>query len=322
MAALLPMAVLPVALLSMHTITMATLHTRHVHATSASATPALLLSYSLTKARSAAETDKYGKPADDEVAFHAARALSLLSSHAANQRKILRHGGLKPMYALAPTAAPTRTRALTRAPALFTLSPSPTQTRYALARLADPDIQAEAATVIANVTSTIYDAQMQVSTLTLALAPTPTPTLTPSPMLAPTSTRALARSPPLAQTSIRFPTLCRTPTLIPTLNPNPNPSPSPSPSPDEGVCRRLAAPAALPRLLRVPRGAVRRHARPRQPDAEHRLRACTSCAARALDPPPSPSALALDPCPRPTLTPPLTPIVTLTLIPIVTLTLT
>ena len=170
MAALLPMAVLPVALLSMHTITMATLHTRHVHATSASATSALVLSYSLTKARSAAETDKYGKPADDEVAFHAARALSLLSSHAANQRKILRHGGLKPMYALAPTAAPTRTRALTRAPALFTLSPSPTQTRYALARLADPDIQAEAATVIANVTSTIYDAQMQVSTLTVTLA--------------------------------------------------------------------------------------------------------------------------------------------------------
>ena len=36
-------------------------------------------------------------------------------------------------------------------------------TRYALARLADPDIQAEAATVMANVTSTIYEAQMQVS---------------------------------------------------------------------------------------------------------------------------------------------------------------
>ena len=104
MAVLLPMAVLPVALLSMDMITMATLHTRYGHATSASTTSALLLSYSLTKARSAAETDKYGKPADDEVAFHAARALSLLSSHAANQRKILRHGGLKPMYALAPTS--------------------------------------------------------------------------------------------------------------------------------------------------------------------------------------------------------------------------
>ena len=162
--------------------------------------PLRLRLYSLTKARSAAETDKYGKPADDEVAFHAARALSLLSSHAANQRKILRHGGLKPMYALAPTAAPTRTRALTRAPALFTLSLSPTQTRYALARLADPDIQAEAATVIANVTSTIYDAQMQVSTLTLTLALAPTPTLTPSPILAPPSTRALAPSQTLAQT--------------------------------------------------------------------------------------------------------------------------
>ena len=33
---------------------------------------------------------------------------------------------------------------------------------YALARLADPDIQAEAATVIANVTSTVYEAQIQV----------------------------------------------------------------------------------------------------------------------------------------------------------------
>ena len=93
MAALLPMAVLPVALLSMHIITMATLHTRHVHATSASTTSALLLSYSLTKARSAAETDKYGKPADDEVAFHAARALSLLSTSSVNQRKIFAEGG-------------------------------------------------------------------------------------------------------------------------------------------------------------------------------------------------------------------------------------
>ena len=64
------------------------------------------------------------------------------------------------MYALALTR--TRTRA--RAPALVTLTLSLTVTRYALARLADPDIQAEAATVIANVTSTIYEAQMQVST--------------------------------------------------------------------------------------------------------------------------------------------------------------
>ena len=71
----------------------------------------------------------YGRAADDEIAFHAARALSLLSSHGANQRKILEHGGLQMMYGLA--------------------------------RLADPDIQAEAATVIANVTSTIYDAQIQ-----------------------------------------------------------------------------------------------------------------------------------------------------------------
>jgi|TARA_B110001469_G_C9323001_1_gene173036 hypothetical protein len=51
-------------------------------------------------------------------------------------------------------------------------------TRYALARLADPDIQAEAATVMANVTSTIYEAQMQVSISTLTLTLTPTPTLT------------------------------------------------------------------------------------------------------------------------------------------------
>ena len=35
------------------------------------------------------------------------------------------------------------------------------QMMYGLARLADPDIQAEAATVIANITSTIYDAQIQ-----------------------------------------------------------------------------------------------------------------------------------------------------------------
>ena len=71
------------------------------------------------------------------------------------------------MYALALALARTRARA----PALVTLALSLTSTRYALARLADPDIQAEAATVIANVTSTIYEAQMQVSTLTTHHSP-------------------------------------------------------------------------------------------------------------------------------------------------------
>ena len=93
------------------------------------AVPDELLVLLLEKARAASEVDAYGRAADDEIAFHAARALSLLSSHGANQRKILEHGGLQMMYGLA--------------------------------RLADPDIQAEAATVIANVTSTIYDAQIQ-----------------------------------------------------------------------------------------------------------------------------------------------------------------
>ena len=99
------------------------------------AVPDSLLKLLLEKAKQAIETDAYGPrqpgvAADEEIAFHAARALSLLSSHGANQRKIVAHGGLPIMYALA--------------------------------RLADPDIQAEAATVIANVTSTVYDAQIQV----------------------------------------------------------------------------------------------------------------------------------------------------------------
>ena len=44
----------------------------------------------------------------------------------------------------------------------------------------------------------------------------------------------------------------------PNPNPKPKPKPNPNPNPNVGVCRRLAAPAALPRLLRVPRGPVRR----------------------------------------------------------------
>ena len=63
-----------------------------------------------------------------QVAFHAARALSLLSSNQANRRLIVEHGGLPIMYMLA--------------------------------RQADADIQAEAATVIANVTAASWEAQL------------------------------------------------------------------------------------------------------------------------------------------------------------------
>ena len=65
-----------------------------------------------------------------QVAFHAARALSLLSSNQANRRLIVEHGGLPIMYMLA--------------------------------RQADADIQAEAATVIANVTAASWEAQLRV----------------------------------------------------------------------------------------------------------------------------------------------------------------
>ncbi len=89
-----------------------------------------LMELLLAKARQALEPQPDGRTSDDEVAFHAARALSLLSSNQANQKKIVAHGGLPIMYALA--------------------------------RQADGDIQAEAATVIANVTSASWEAQLRV----------------------------------------------------------------------------------------------------------------------------------------------------------------
>ena len=86
----------------------------------------------LRKAEAALHPQPDGRANDEEVAFHAARALSLLSSNQANRHLIVAHGGLPIMYALA--------------------------------RQADADIQAEATTVIANVTSASWDAQLRVCT--------------------------------------------------------------------------------------------------------------------------------------------------------------
>lgn len=89
-----------------------------------------LMALLLAKATQALEPQPDGRESDEEVAFHAARALSLLSTSPANRRLIVEHGGLEIMYALA--------------------------------RQPDTDIQAEAATVIANVTAASYEAQARV----------------------------------------------------------------------------------------------------------------------------------------------------------------
>lgn len=89
-----------------------------------------LMALLLQKATQALQHQPDGRESDEEVAFHAARALSLLSTNQANRRLIVEHGGLPIMYSLA--------------------------------RQPDTDIQAEAATVIANVTAASYEAQMRV----------------------------------------------------------------------------------------------------------------------------------------------------------------
>ena len=89
-----------------------------------------LMELLLNKATQALEPQPDGRSSDEEVAFHAARALALLSTNQANRRLIVEHGGLPIMYALA--------------------------------RQPDTDIQAEAATVIANVTTSSYEAQTRV----------------------------------------------------------------------------------------------------------------------------------------------------------------
>lgn len=89
-----------------------------------------LMSLLLAKATQAMQEQPDGRDSDEEVAFHAARALSLLSTNHANRRLIVEHGGLEIMYRLA--------------------------------RQPDADIQAEAVTVIANVTAASWEAQLRV----------------------------------------------------------------------------------------------------------------------------------------------------------------
>ena len=98
--------------------------------TGGGAIDASLMALLLQKATQALQAQPDGRECDEEVAFHAARALSLLSTNQANRRLIVEHGGLPIMYSLA--------------------------------RQPDTDIQAEAATVIANVTAASYEAQMRV----------------------------------------------------------------------------------------------------------------------------------------------------------------
>jgi hypothetical protein len=153
--------------------------------TGGGAIDASLMALLLQKAVQAMEVQPDGRECDEEVAFHAARALSLLSTNQANRRLIVEHGGLPIMYALHGTPPPHSTgphpddvadcrarRAAhhVRRPRLTTCrslsTPSPRHAcplltdgglsrgryRYALARQADTDIQAEATTVLANVT--------------------------------------------------------------------------------------------------------------------------------------------------------------------------
>ena len=89
-----------------------------------------LMELLLRKAEAALEPQADGRATDEEVAFHTARALSLLSSNEANRRLIVQHRGLPIMYALC--------------------------------RQADTDVQAEAATVLANVTAASWEAQLRV----------------------------------------------------------------------------------------------------------------------------------------------------------------
>ena len=89
-----------------------------------------LMALLLEKATQALQRQPDGRECDEEVAFHAARALSLLSTNQANRKLIIEHGGLPIMYSLA--------------------------------RQPDTDIQAEAATVIANVTAASWEAQLRV----------------------------------------------------------------------------------------------------------------------------------------------------------------
>ena len=98
--------------------------------TGGGAIDASLMALLLQKATQALQPQADGRETDEEVAFHAARALSLLSTNQANRRLIVEHGGLPIMYSLA--------------------------------RQPDTDIQAEAATVIANVTAASWETQLRV----------------------------------------------------------------------------------------------------------------------------------------------------------------
>jgi len=89
-----------------------------------------LIELLVRKASQVALPDAVTHKVDDELAFHGARTLALLSLSPANQRRIFEMQGLRIMATLA--------------------------------RLPEADVQAEAAAVIANVTAAIWEAQLQV----------------------------------------------------------------------------------------------------------------------------------------------------------------